>query len=85
MSILEEDVAYYSGVQNTRWLASKHMAICALEKHFPTVMHVQHKAGSSDEQGQQTKGILKDLQSEKFLKYLDFMMHVTSMFLFLGA
>ena len=85
MSILEEDVAYYSGVQNTRWLASKHMAICALEKHFPTVMHVQHKAGSLDEQGQQTKGILKDFQSEKFLKYLDFTMHVTSMFLFLGA
>ena len=40
-------------------------------------MHVQHKAGTSDEQGQRPKGILKDLQSEKFLKYLDFTMDVT--------
>ena len=77
-NILEEDVVYYSGVQNTRWLASRHRAICALEKHFPTtVMHLQHKAGTSDEQGQQAKGILKDLQSEKFVKYLYFMMDVT--------
>ena len=38
-------------------------AICALEKHFPTVMHVQHKTGTSDEQGQHAKDILKDLQS----------------------
>ena len=37
-------------------------AICALEKHFPTVMHVQHKTGTSDKQGQRAKGILKDLQ-----------------------
>ena len=53
------------------------MAICALEKHFSTVMHVQRKAGTLDEQGQRAKGILKDLKSEKFLKYLDFMMDVT--------
>ena len=40
-------------------------------------MHLQHKAGTSDEQGLRDKGILKDLQSEKFLEYLDFMMDVT--------
>ena len=40
VNILEEDVVYDSGVQNTRWLASRHRAICALEKH---------KAGTSDE------------------------------------
>ena len=58
--------------------ASRHRAICSLEKHFPTtVMHLQHKAGLSDEQGQRAKGILKDLLSEKFLKYLYFMMDVT--------
>ena len=65
-NILEEDIVYYCGVQNTKWLASRHRAICALEKHFPTtVMQLQHKAGTSDEQGQLAKGILKDLQSEK--------------------
>ena len=52
--------------------------ICALEKHFPTVMHVQHKTGTSDKQGQRAKGILKDLQSEKFLKYLYLMTDVTN-------
>ena len=53
-------------------------AICALEKHFATVMHVEHKTGISDKQGQHAKGILKDLQSEKFLTYLNFMMDVTN-------
>ena len=77
-NILEEDTVYYSGIQATRWLASRHRAICSLEKHFPTtVMHLQHKGGLSDEQGQRAKGILKDLLSEKFVKYLYFMMDVT--------
>ena len=53
-------------------------AICALEKHFATVIHVQHKTGTSDKQGQRAKGILKDLLSEKYLKYLNFMMDVTN-------
>ena len=34
-------------------------------------------ACAADEQGQRAKGILKDLKSDKFLKYLDFMMDVT--------
>ena len=50
---------------------------CALEKHFPTVIHVQHKTGTSNEQGQLGKGILKDLQAEKFPKYLYFITDVT--------
>lgn len=78
VNILEEDTVYYSGIQATRWLASRHRAICLLEKHFPTtVMHLQHKGGLSDEQGQRAKGILKDLLSEKFVKYLYLMMDVT--------
>ena len=46
-------------------------AICALKKNFATVIHVQHKTGTSDKQGQRAKGILKDLLSEKYLKYLN--------------
>ena len=42
------------------------MAISALEKHFSTLLHMQQKAGTSDEQGQWAKGILRDLQSENF-------------------
>jgi len=66
--ILEEDVFFDSDVQNTSWLARRHWAICALEKH---------KAGPSDDQGHRAKDILKDLQLEKFVKYLSFMMDAT--------
>ena len=45
---------------------------------FPTVMHVQHKTGTSDKQGQRAKGILKDLQSEKFLNFMTDVTNVLS-------
>ena len=61
-----------------KMLGQHAQAICALEKHFPTAMHVQHKTGTSDGQGQHANCILKDLQSEKFLKYLNIMMDVTN-------
>ena len=61
-----------------KMLGQHAQAICALKEHFGTVMHVQHKTGTSDKQGQRAKGILKDLQSEKFLKYLNFMTDVTN-------
>ena len=61
-----------------KMLGQHAQAICALKKHFATVMHVQHKTRTSDKQGQCAKGILKDLQSEKFLKYLNFMTDVTN-------
>ena len=60
-----------------------------LVHHYSTIhvlyMHIYihiyilyyYKAGTSDEQGQRVEGILKDLQSQKFLKYLHFMMDVT--------
>ena len=38
---------------------------------------MQHKTGTSNQQGQQAKGILKDLESEKFLTCLDIMMDLT--------
>ena len=61
-----------------KMLGQHAQAICALEKNFATVMHVQHKTGTSVKQGQHTKGILKDLQSEKFIQYLSFMTDVTN-------
>ena len=43
-NIIHEDAVYYSGLQKTRWLASRYRAITALEKHYVTiVMHLQHK------------------------------------------
>ena len=40
-------------------------------------MHLQHKASANDEQGQRAKDILKDLLTEKFVKYLYFIVDVT--------
>lgn len=37
-----------------------------------SMVPMQRKADLSDEQGQRVKGILKDLLSEKFVKYLYF-------------
>lgn len=77
-NIIDEDAVYYSGLQKTRWLASRYRAITALEKHYvTTVMHLQHKTGSkNNEEGARAKGILKQLLSEKFVKHLYFLLDV---------
>ena len=47
-NIINEDSVYYSGLQKTRWLASRYRAITPLEKHYvTTVMHLRHKTGST--------------------------------------
>ena len=70
-NIIDEDAVYYSGLQKTRWLASSYRAITALEKYYvTTVMHLQHKTGSTGEDGARAKGILKQLLSERFVKHL---------------
>ncbi|XP_027058945.1 melanocortin receptor 4-like [Pocillopora damicornis] len=62
------DAVYYSGLQKTRWLASSYRAITTLEKYYvTTVMHLQHKTGSTGEDGARAKGILKQLLSERFV------------------
>ena len=67
-NIIDEDAVYYSGLQKTRWLASSYRAITTLEKHYvTTVMHLQHKTGSTGEDGARAKGILKQLLSERFV------------------
>ena len=76
-NIIDEDSVYYSGLQKTRWLASRYRAITALEKHYvTTVMHLQHKTGSTGEDGARAKGILKQFLSEKFVKHLYFLLDV---------
>lgn len=76
-SIIDEDVVYYSGLQKMRWLASRYHAITALEKHYvTTVMNLQHKTGSTGEDGVRAKGILKQFLSKKFVKHLYFLLDV---------
>ena len=51
--IIDEDAVYYSGLQKARWLASSYRAITTLEKYYvTTVMHLQHKTGSTGEDGE---------------------------------
>ena len=52
-NIIDEDAVYYSGLQKARWLASSYRAITAPEKYYvTTVMHLQHKTGSTGEVGE---------------------------------
>ena len=39
-------------------------------------MHLQHKTGSTGEDGEHAKGILKKSLSERFLKHLYFLLNV---------
>ena len=55
----------------------RYLAITALEKHYvTTVMHLQHKTGSTGEDGARAKGILKQWLSERFVKHLYFLLDV---------
>ena len=51
--------------------------IKALEKHFlTTVMHLQQKTEANGEDGAKAKGILKNLQANKFVKFTYFLLDV---------
>jgi len=78
-SILEEDSAYYSGLQQIRWLASRHRSLKALEKHLAvTVFHLENTGSASTNQDAfVSKGILKTLKSEEFVAFLYFMLDFT--------
>ena len=76
-AILDQDHVYYSGLQKTRWVASRFRAINALERYFlTTVTHLQHKSQTKGDDGAKAKGILQNLQSEKFVKFLYFLLDV---------
>lgn len=68
---------HYSGLKKTRWLAGKFRAINALERHFlTTIMHLQHKSQTKGDDGAKAKGILQNLQSERFVKFMYFLLDV---------
>ena len=76
-NIIDEDAVYYSALQKTKWLASRYRGITALEKHYvTTVKHLQHKTGSTGEDGARAKRILKKCLSERFVKHLYFLLNV---------
>ena len=76
-NIIDEDAVYYSALQKTKWLASRYRGITVLEKHYvTTVKHLQHKTGSTGEDGARAKRILKKCLSERFVKHLYFLLNV---------
>ena len=77
--IFEEQAAYYSsGSQKTRWVASRHRALLALEKNFAiTVKHLEHVATGTGEDAAKARGMVKAIKTEKFVTFLYFLLDVT--------
>ncbi|XP_021365405.1 zinc finger protein 862-like [Mizuhopecten yessoensis] len=77
--ILEESTISQTGLQKTRWIASRRRALIAIEKSFPSVVdHLNHAAstGKGDDKAR-AKGIVQEICSERFVRFLYFMIDVT--------
>ena len=60
-------------------MASRNRALVALHTHYAvTVAHLENASTGKEEDAAKTTGILKVLKSEQFVKYLHFMIDVTS-------
>ena len=70
-NIFEEQAAYNSsGSQKTRWVASRHRALLALEK-------LEHVATGTGEDAAKARGMVKAIKTEKFVTFLYFLLDVT--------
>lgn len=77
--ILDEAKAHYGGLKAVRWLASGNRALVALQTHYTvTVAHLENASTGKKEDAAKATGILKVLRPEQFVKYLHFMIDVTS-------
>ena len=76
-AILDQDRVYYSGLQKTRRAASQFRVINTLERHLLTTFtHLQHNSQTKGDDGAKAKGILQNLQSEQFVKFMYFLLDV---------
>ena len=76
ISILQNDVNEIANIIDEDAVC-RYLVVTALEKHYvTTVMHLQHKTGSTGEDGALAKGILKQWLSERFVKHLYFLLDV---------
>lgn len=78
--VFEEQAAYYSsGSQKTRWVARRHRALLALGKNFAiTVKHLEHVGSRTGEDAAKAKGMVKAIKTEKFVRFLYFLLDVTN-------
>ncbi|KAI2645894.1 Zinc finger protein 862 [Labeo rohita] len=76
--LLNEKMAHFSGLKNTRWLPSRLRCLKAVEKNYtPTVVHMENMAEGSDiksEDAAKAKGVVQEMKSEKFVRFLRFML-----------
>jgi hypothetical protein len=80
--LLEVDHAFYTSLHSTRWLASQHRALLAVQKHLAaTYTHIEHVAENGEGLVQaKTKGIFKHLRTEKFVRFLHFLIDIMEIF-----
>ena len=75
--ILEEDIAYFSAPQGTRWMASRLRAYSALKQNLGAVrLHMEDAASGKGEDAAKCKGYLKKLRSLQFTQALHFTIDV---------
>ena len=77
--IFDGQAAYHSsGSQKTRWVASRHSALLAFEKNFAiTVKHLEHVGTGTSEDATKARGMVKAIMTEKFVRFLYFLLRVT--------
>ncbi|XP_063609950.1 zinc finger protein 862-like [Penaeus indicus] len=73
--ILDDKLVHYGGIQQIRWLASQERALKALSTNIKTtIVHLEDIASTGNRKDSaEANGILKHLQTTKFMKYLHFM------------
>ena len=72
---LDKELKHFGGIQTIRWVSSQHRALKPLLDNFETTIdHLEHIATKSDENGQKAKGFLKEMKSNRFLSFLNFML-----------
>ena len=72
--IIEEDVAYFSAPQGTRWMASRQGDYAALRQNLTAVcLHTEDAATGKGEETAKCRGYLRKLKSLDFKQALHFM------------
>lgn len=76
-AILEETPIQQTGLQKTRWVASRYRAVDAVIQSLPTIVsHMENSSNGQGEEAAKVKGYLKEITSQRFVSMLYFMKDV---------
>lgn len=78
--MLESELSHYGDIKTVRWVASKMKALKAIKSNLHvTIAHLENAAASDKgDTGSTAKGLLKEIQSARFVKYLHMMLDFLS-------